>query len=267
MARAAPRSCAARGIRRPPAPQLSLLHSGPGDLAALPGAKQQGQGRSRIDGVGCGGWTLGPGSGQCECPFPAPRIPQGRNLRAAASTPANSAAQALNLPGPGCAFGAPSSFSLLPPTEPFILLLAAARHPGPGIREERQPPLAVPEGAPLPTRSSGGSGPARRGLQRRTVPEAPRALLLRGGLEVAVSAPLLPPSPRRPARVPHPRQPQVHPAGERGRPARRDGPGPGVPWERGRAGGRATRSARVSGSWVSRGKARRDAARNWRFWK
>lgn len=65
---------------------------------------------------------------------------------------------ALNLPWLGWAFGAPSSFSLFPPTDPFILLLAAAWRPGPGIQEELQPGLAVPGGTQLPTRSFRGGG-------------------------------------------------------------------------------------------------------------
>lgn len=65
------------------------------------------------------------------------------------------------------------------------------------------------------------------------VPEALRALSLRRGLEVAVCAPLPPPRPRSSARVPSPRQPQVHPVGERCKSARREGgAGPGVPGKR-----------------------------------
>lgn len=81
----------------------------------------------------------GPGDGPCQCPFRASRIPQGltpqRRGQHPPPTPPHESSHlfALNLPRPSRAFGEPSSFSLLPPAEPFIFLPAAARRPGPGI--------------------------------------------------------------------------------------------------------------------------------------
>lgn len=80
---------------------------------------------------------------------------------------------ALNLPRLGWAF------ARLPPAEPFILLLAAAWRPGPGIRAELQPGWLSPGARGSPPAASTAVVAGRRARwPPRPVPEAPRALSL-----------------------------------------------------------------------------------------
>lgn len=208
-------------------------------------------------------WGDGPGSRQYKCPFRVPRIPQEHNARAVPSTAANSTARAetpilrstylgqAELSVPPVAFlsflpPSPSSSGWLPPG---ALALASGRSGSPGwqsLRAHGCPPAAS---AAAVRRGVSVSVSGERSLKLRgAVPQEPA-----GGGSQRASASAESTALRM---SPAPRQPQVHPAGERCGWHRGRGPARGR-LERGRGlrrrketGRRGTSFAGVSGSWV-----------------
>lgn len=200
---------------------------------------------------------------RCPAPQPTPP-PEPRNT-----------SFALNLPRLGWAFVAPSSFSLLPPAEPFILLLAAARRPGPGIGRSRSghPGWLAPGAHNGPPAASVVIVTTRRGVSgcsgKQSLKQEPRVVSLRRGLEVAVSAPLPPPHPVALRTRPEPEPASGAPSWGEVQAGAKGGAGPGCPGKETRlrrekeTERRATSFNGVSGSWVLRGNARkRNASRN-----
>lgn len=165
-----------------------------------------------------GGWSR---TRTAQTPIPRARIPQERNPRAVPSAPANSAARAETpilrstylgqaelsaAPAASLSFlpPSPSSSCWLPPGAPALASGGAAAQAGsPWGRTAARPRLRRRR-----------SGEARASALAENGPRSAAGAVPGSGLEGAVSAPRLLPSPRRSARVPHPPQPQVHPAGE-----------------------------------------------------
>jgi hypothetical protein len=137
------------------------------------------------------------------CPSQLCRSLQHRHLFLRSTYPGQ--AELLASPGAFLAFLPPSSsFSCWQPPGALALASGSSSHRGclspraHGCLPVSPAAVVTASAAPRP---------------QRMVPVAPRVLSLGRGLEVAVNAPLPPPRSRRSARVPSPRQPQVHQAG------------------------------------------------------